>query len=214
MSTADEQDTAAEQAIPEEAEETAPETKAESAVDEPPVEEAPAAEEAPAEAAQPDLPFSFDGALSLDDDIYVTDFTLNEGDGQWILGDDNSQMGDPLTEDLLKEYSYFVFTYEASGVDEDSEIALMFKYHHDDDTKTEFLCENWVQWGPEGATFTASSFASMSAYEEGAFWVPTSLFLENENYRSGDIIDQMGLAAVEWSGTYVDLSITGAYLAK
>lgn len=189
------------------AEEAAPEPEAAP-------EAAPAVEEAPAASVQPDLPFTKDGAYDLSNDIFVTDFSLEEGNGQWILGDDNAQMSDPLTESLLKEYKYFVITYEASGTDDDSAVALMFKYHHDDDTKTEYLCENWMQWGPAGATFAASSFAAMPVYEEGAFYVPTSQFLENENYRSGDIIDQMGLAAVEWSGTYVDLSITGAFLAK
>ncbi|MBR4895445.1 MAG: hypothetical protein IKZ41_03380 [Clostridia bacterium] len=174
----------------------------------------PAAEAAAEPAGQGELPFTTDGAHDLSGDILYWDFELNDGDGKWFLGDDGTQMSDPLTEDLLREYRYFVVTYECGNCDADSQIALMFKYHHDDDTKTEYLCNAWQQWGPAGMTFQASEFATDTVYEEGAFYVPTSLFLENENYRAGDIIDQMGFAAVEWSGTYVSLTITGAYLAK
>ena len=141
--------------------------------------------------AQGDVPCIFDGALDLSGDILVSEFLLQENGGQWILGDDNTQMNDAITEDMLKEYKYFAFTY------------------------TEVLCENWFGWGPEGMTYHASSFAPMNVYgESGVFYVPTEAFLSFDAFKSGDIIDQIGLAGVEYSGTYVNLNITGAYLTK
>lgn len=71
-------------------------------------------------------------------------------------------MNDAITEDMLKEYKYFAFTYTCDDCDEDSEIALMCKFVHDDGTKSEVLCENWFGWGPEGMTYHASSFAPMN----------------------------------------------------
>lgn len=165
--------------------------------------------------AQGDVPCIFDGALDLSGDILVSEFLLQENGGQWILGDDNTQMNDAITEDMLKEYKYFAFTYTCDDCDEDSEIALMCKFVHDDGTKSEVLCEDWFGWGPEGMTYHASSFASMNVYgESGVFYVPTEAFLSFDAFKSGDIIDQIGLAGVEYSGTYVNLKITGAYLTK
>ena len=164
---------------------------------------------------QGEVPCVFDGALDLSGDILVSEFLLQENGGQWILGDDNTQMTDAITEDMLKEYKYFAFTYTCDDCDEDSEIALMCKFTHDDGTKSEVLCEDWFGWGPEGTTYHASSFASMNVYgENGVFYVPTETFLSSEAFMAGDIIDQIGLAGVEYSGTYVNLSITGAYLTK
>lgn len=165
--------------------------------------------------AQGDVPCVFDGALDLSGDILVSEFLLQENGGQWILGDDNTQMNDAITEDMLKEYKYFAFTYTCDDCDEDSEIALMCKFVHDDGTKSEVLCEDWFGWGPEGMTYHASSFAPMNVYgESGVFYVPTEAFLSFDAFKSGDIIDQIGLAGVEYSGTYVNLNITGAYLTK
>ena len=165
--------------------------------------------------AQGDVPCVFDGALDLSGDILVSEFLLQENGGQWILGDDNTQMNDAITEDMLKEYKYFAFTYTCDDCDEDSEIALMCKFVHDDGTKSEVLCEDWFGWGPEGMTYHASSLASMNVYgESGVFYVPTETLLSFEAFKAGDIIDQIGLAGVEYSGTYVNLNITGAYLTK
>ena len=153
--------------------------------------------------------------MDLSGDILVSEFLLQENGGQWILGDDNTQMNDAITEDMLKEYKYFAFTYTCDDCDEDSEIALMCKFVHDDGTKSEVLCENWFGWGPEGMTYHASSFAPMNVYgESGVFYVPTEAFLSFDAFKAGDIIDQIGLAGVEYSGTYVNLKITGAYLTK
>ncbi len=163
---------------------------------------------------QTDVPCNFDEALDLSDDILVSDFMLEDGNGQWILGDDNTQMTNVITEDLLNEYSYFAFTYTTDYCDEFSTIALMFKFLHTDETKTEFLCNSWFAWGPADMTYQASSFATMNVYGDGVFYVPTEAFLTHESFAAGDVINQMGLCAVEESGTFVYLTITGAYLTK
>ncbi len=163
---------------------------------------------------QTDVPCNFDDVLDLSDDILVTEYMLEDGKGVWILGDDTTAMSNIITEDLLNEYEYFAIKYETDYCDECSTIALMFKLTHEDGTKTEFLCNEWFAWGPAGMTYQASSFAVMNVYADSVFYVPTEQFLTNENFLAGDIIDQIGLCAVEESGTYVYLTITGAYLTK
>lgn len=165
--------------------------------------------------AQGEVPCDFDNAIDLSGDILVADFLLQENGGQWVLGDDSTPMADVLTEELLNEYKYFAFTYTCEDCDADSEIALMCKFVHADGTKTEFLCEDWYAWGPADMTYHASSFETMHVYgEEGVFYVPTEAILAHEAFQSGDIINQIGLAGVEYTGTYINLSITGAYLTK
>ena len=41
-------------------------------------------------------------------------------------------MNDAITEDMLKEYKYFAFTYICDDCDEDSDIALTWKLCADD----------------------------------------------------------------------------------
>lgn len=163
---------------------------------------------------QTDVPCNFDEALDLSSDILVSEFMLEDSKGQWVLGDDTTPMTSVITEELLNEYSYFAFTYTTDYCDEFSTIALVCKFVHTDETKTEILCDDWFQWGPEGMTYQASSFAVMNVYGDGVFYVPTSAFLEHEGFYEGDVIDQIGLCAVEETGTFVYLTVTGAYLTK
>lgn len=163
---------------------------------------------------QENVPCNFDESLDLSDEILVSDFVLNDCSGQWILGDDATQMTNALTAELLGEYKYFAITYVTDYCESQNEIALMFKYVHTDGTKTEYLCHEWQEFGPVGRTFEASSFAKSPIYGEGVFYVPTELFLTNEHYTEGDIVDQIGFAAVEDTATIVYLEITGAYLTK
>ncbi len=188
-----------------------PETEAPETETDPPAVE-PVTAELP---KQGDVPCDMENTLDLSDDILVADFLLQENGGQWVLGDDNTQMTNMLTEDLLKEYKYFAFTYTCDDCDVDSQIALMCKFVHEDGTKSEILCEDWFGWGPADMTYHASSFAVMNVYgESGVFYVPTESLLAHEAFRDGDVIDQIGLAGVEYTGTYVNLSVTGAYLTK
>ena len=163
---------------------------------------------------QGELPFKLEGALDLSSDILYTDFVINDGSGQWILGDDGTAMTTPLTAELLNEYKYFAISYKTDYCEEANEIALMLKYVHADGLKTEYLCHEWQAFGPVDMTFEASSFAKMPVYGEGVFYVPTETFLTNANYVEGDIINQIGLSSVEDTNTVVSLQITGAYLVK
>lgn len=163
---------------------------------------------------QSDVPCNFDDALDLSADILVSEFMLEQGKGQWILGDDNTAMTNVITEDLLREYKYLAIKYTTDYCDEYSTIALMFKFVHADETKSEILCQDWFQWGPADMTYMASSFAVMNVYADGVFYVPTEQFLNHEGFVEGDIINQVGLCAVEESGTFVYLTVTGAYLTK
>ncbi len=187
--------------------ETEPETEAET---EPEVE--PVKAELP---KQGEVPCNFDDSYDLSDDILHAEFSLADSAGQWVLGDDGTQMSNELTGNLLTEYKYLAFTYDCDVCDEDSTIALMWKFVHEDGTKSEILCDDWQEFGPEGMTTNAADYSSMNVYgEQGVFYVTTESLLAHEAYVEGDVINQIGLAAVEYSGTYVELNITGAYLTK
>lgn len=196
------------------ANDTAADTKTETETDTETVEDTIPVETDPPLPVQDEVPCNFDDVLDLSEEILYPDFVLNDSSGQWILGDDGTQMTNYLTADLLKEYEYFAITYVTDFCLDTNEIALMFKYVHEDGTKTEYLCHEWQAFGPAGMTFEASSFHKMPVYGDGVFYVPTELFLTNENYVEGDIINQIGIAAVEETETIIYLEITGAYLTK
>ncbi len=164
---------------------------------------------------QGEVPCDFDNALDLSADISVEDFMLLDGGGQWVLGNDDAQMTTPITTDLLKEYKYIAIKYECDYSEETFSIAPMFKFVHEDGTKTEVLCSMWFQFGPADATYQASSITTMGVYcPTGVFYVSTELLMNHEAFIEGDVINQFGIASVEETGTVPYFVITGAYLTK
>ncbi len=177
--------------------------------------EAPETEEDILGPVQGEVPCNFDDAIDLSSDISTADFMLADGGGQWVLGDDAVQMANYITKDMLEEYKYIAFKYLCDYSEETYQIAPMLKFVHEDGTKTEFLCNEWFNYGPAGNTYMASSLPAMGVYcPEGVFYIETSVLLAHEAFTETDIIDQIGIASVEGTMSVPYLEITGAYLTK
>ena len=164
---------------------------------------------------QGEVPCDFDNVFDLTGEILIADCMLTSGAAEWVIGGDTTPISTPITEDMLKEYKYFAFKYECEYCEPTNEIGLVFKFVHEDGTKTEFLCANWFQYGPAGMTYMSSEFYKDNVYgPTGVIYVPTELFLNHEAYVSGDVIDQVGISAIEDTNTTVFITVTGAYLTK
>lgn len=170
--------------------------------------------EEPEAPKQPDVPCNFDEVYDLSEEIMVSEFMLEARMGMWITATDDDLMEKYITKELLEEYKYLAITYETDYVEEGYQMELLFKFHHSDDTRTEFLCDDWYQWGPAGATYHGYEFATMDIYNDGVFYVPTEQFLNHPDFREDDIIDIIGLGGVPETNTMAYLIITGVYLTK
>lgn len=175
-----------------------------------------AATEAPATTppAAPTLPEGTD----ISDRLTASEmsFSVYYRQGAWLMGKDDAPMASPITLEELNANKYLNIAYICDLVPEEEMLSLIFKIQVDAETKEEYLCETWKEYGPEGHTHSAEEFYTQALENSGIFRIETAKLAALMS--EGQTINQLGLCT-SGSADYTEndqepkITITGASLS-